>query len=247
MRRWRNDADTKPLSTDMEARSVVFQLLGKYKFIYELSEGGTLPATPGNNRQYLVPLRVHNLPLAPSTCSEEQTPPHYILCEERKVFPDIFFWCGVLRLMQCYGLRCADLRMYRDEAKLLIDDRFQLQLKHVSRGIMMAMSDEDDVNNSAFISKEVVDKLLKGANDLNALSRLKVSLYQAVVCQCIASPCAVHSVAGCSLTGCLYFALIKEEKAVRCPLRGDDRAVVATIQQQLSHPVFLFLISIVNV
>ena len=41
--------------------------------------------------------------------------------------------------------------MYRDEDKLLIDDCFQLQLKHVSRGIMMAMSDEDDVNNSAFI------------------------------------------------------------------------------------------------
>ena len=229
LHRWRNDADTKPLSTDMEARSVVFQLLGKYKLIYELSEGGTLQATPGNNRQYFVPFLVHNLPPAPSTCSEEQTPPHYILCEERKVFPDISFWCCVLSLMQCYGLRRADLTMYCDEAKLLICDRFQLQLKHVSRGIMLAMSDEDDdLNNSAFMSKEVVDKLLKGANELNALSRLKVNLFHAVACKCSAPPCAVHSVAGCSLTGCLHFALIKdEEKAVRCPLRGNDRAVVA--------------------
>ena len=130
--------------------------------------------------------------------------------------------------MQCYGLRRADFTMYRDEAKLLIDDRFQLQLKHVSRGIMMAMSDEDDdVNNSAFMSKEVVDKLLKGANELNALSRLKVSPYHGVACQCSASVYAVHSVAGCLLTGCLHFALIKEEKAVRCPLRGNNRAIVA--------------------
>ena len=132
--------------------------------------------------------------------------------------------------MQCYGLRRADLTMYRDEANFLIDDRFQLQLKHVSRGIMMAMSDEDDdVNHSAFMSKEVVAKLLKGANELNALSRLKVSLFHAVVSQCSASPCAVHSVAGCSLTGCLHFALIKEEKSVRCPLRGNDRAVAQEV------------------
>ena len=130
--------------------------------------------------------------------------------------------------MQCYGLRRADLTMYSYEAKLLIYDCFELQLKHVSRGIMMAMSDEDDdVNNSAFMSKEVVAKLLKGANELNALSRLKVSLFHAVACQCSASPCALHSVAGCLLTGCLHFAPIKEEKAVRCPLRGNDRAVVA--------------------
>ena len=59
--RWRNDAGTEPLSTDKEARSVVFQLLGQWKLIYELREGGTLPATPGNDRQYLVPFLVHNL------------------------------------------------------------------------------------------------------------------------------------------------------------------------------------------
>ena len=233
--RWGENTNTKELSTDAKKRALIFQLLAQHKLVHEMNEGDTSASTMDKQCKYLVPFLVRNLSVAPPAGSEKPTPPHYIICEERKVFPEISFWCSVVSMMQDYGLRHADLVMYRDAAQLTVDDRFQLRLRHMNRGIQLSIGDEEgDIQSLAEKSKEIVNKLLQSANHFTASSRLKACLYHAASCLCGRSTCVAHSIAGCSEFGCLHFSLLKDvNKAMRCPLPGNHRAMVADSEELL--------------
>ena len=228
--RWGEKTITEELSTDAEKRDVIFQLLAQHKLLFKIKEGGTSASTTDEQCQYLVPFLVRNLPVAPLAECEETTPPHYILCEERKVFPEISFWCSVVSMMQDYKLRLEDLVMYRDEAQLIVDDRFRLRLRHMNRGIQLSIGDEEgDIQSLAEKSKEIVTKLLQDANQSTA------SLYHAVSCPCDRSTCDAHSKAGCSELGCLHFSLLKPTSVnnfMRCPVENKPRVMVADSKRE---------------
>ena len=235
--RWGENTHTKELSTNPEKRAVIFQLLAHYKLLYEMNDGDASASIMDKQHKYLVPFLVRNLSIPPPDCSERLTPPHYILCEERTVFPEISFWCSVVSLMKEYKLWHVDLAMYRDQAQLTVDDCFQLRLRHMSRGIQMTVGDEEgDFLSWAEKSNEIVDKLLQSNKHVTASSQLQVHLYHAVSCLCAKIKCDTHSVAGCLELGCLHFSLHEDGKKyqyMRCPLPGNHCAKVADPEELL--------------
>ena len=233
--RWGENTHTKELSTNAEKRAFIFQLLAHYKLLYKMKDGDASASITDKQRKYLVPFLVRNLSIPPPAGKEKRTPPHYILCEERKVFPEISFWSSVVSLMKEYELWHADLAMYRGQAHLTVADRFRLRLRHTSRGIQMTVGDEeDDFVSLAKKSNEVVDKLLQSNNHVTASSQLQVHLYHAASCLCAELKCDTHKVAGCLELGCLHFSLLVDiEKYMRCPLGDKPRATVADLEELL--------------
>ena len=226
--RWGENTNTKELSTDENKIALIFRVLAEHKLLHKINEDKPY--------KYLVPFLVGAPSKPPPAGSEKQTPPHYILCEERKVFPEMSFWYSAVSMMQEYGLRHADLVIYRDEAQLKIGRRFQLRLKYMSRGIQLSVGDEEHCAKSlARKSKEIVTKLLS-AKDSTASSLPNANLYHAVPCTCGQLTCVVHRIDGCKETGCLPFSLVTDDnKPMICPSRGRHPVIPDNREELLRY------------
>ena len=231
--RWQQDERTKELASNAEKRIMVIKLLGQYGVLYDTNEDAKPAPHLPECRKYLVPSLVQRLPRVPrSADSQRQTPSYYIACEVGQLFPEITFWCSVVRLMQVYRSRSLDLALYNAQARLIIHDRYQLRLEHFSRGIRLVMEDEVDGDQASLAreSRGVLDKVLDTVHRLVECTLPHMVVFQAVPCSCEKAddPCVAHDTPRCSRPDCLHFApLRRDSNVLRCPLLDDDPAVVA--------------------
>ena len=239
--RWQCHTATATLARNSHHRKVVFSLLQKFAMIYktgvEVDDG-----TSSLSHKFLVPALVNRpFDLQPSMKYHVRTPPYYIVCGDGQSFPEVLFWCSVVRLMEQFKSIDQPL-FYRRMARLLVENRYWLQLSLFDKGITMTMESEqqDDMRPLAGACNRVYERLSRELRGLSQVALSYLLLYQAVRCQCLMSrQCVEHSKRHCQEITCSHFAKLplleedirklygSEPPVFRCQEGGKPRAVVA--------------------
>ena len=121
--RWECNAETATLANNPHHRQTVFSLLRKFAMVYdtglEINDGTSSPS-----RKFLIPALVtRRFEPQHSRRYHARTPPYYIVCGDGQSFPEVLFWCSVVRLMEQFQSYQQPL-FYKRMAGLLVEDRY---------------------------------------------------------------------------------------------------------------------------
>lgn len=205
--RWSLDDAFNDLCHDKEQRQVVFGLLSQFDLLYDTGEVFSV-SSRAESRKYLVPALVTRPAEAQSSFAHSiRTPPYYIVCAEGQLFPQVLFWCSLVRLANHFKSR-EKVLLFRGRARLLVCSEFWLEMSLFDKGLCIVVEGEQcDTTDLATACRSVLNHLSSDLCKLRDLSLRNIELAQAVRCECSGDgPCHEHKVPMCQNINCFHFA-----------------------------------------